>query len=112
MSKKSISTHILNLDTGRPAAQVAVALYGPDSAQPIGQALTDSDGRIGEWDRAVELQAGEYRLEFSVGDWFSTQGRKSFYSTIQIAFHVDSTDEHYHVPLLLNAHGYSTYRGS
>lgn len=112
MSQNSISTHILNLDSGRPAAQVPVALYGPDTAEPVGRALTDSDGRIGQWDAPVELQAGEYRLEFSVGDWFRVLGRKSFYSTIQIAFHVDNTDEHYHVPLLLNAHGYSTYRGS
>ena len=58
------------------------------------------------------MQAGTYRLEFAVGDWLNQQGRKSFYPEITIIFTLADTDEHYHVPLLLNAHGYSTYRGS
>lgn len=112
MNQPSISTHILNLDSGRPASQVAVVLYGPNSAEPLGRAVTDVDGRICVWNRKLTLQTGEYRLAFFVGDWFKQQGRQSFYSTIQIAFHVGNIDEHYHIPLLLNTHGYSTYRGS
>jgi len=29
-----------------------------------------------------------------------------------VVFEIGATDEHYHVPLLLNPFGYSTYRGS
>lgn len=112
MSQPSISTHILDLDSGRPAAGVSVALYGPGLTEPMAQSTTDSDGRIRQWSHPFELEAGEYRLSFAVGRWYAGQGRDSFYSDIQIAFQVAATDEHYHVPLLLNAHGYSTYRGS
>ena len=34
-----------------------------------------------------------------------------FYPEVVVAFTV-AADEHYHVPLLLTPHGYSTYRGS
>lgn len=112
MSNNSITTHILDLDSGRPAAQVAVTLYGPDSSGPLVQATTNSDGRIADWGKTIELVVGEYRLSFAVGSWYAQQERDSFYADIQIAFKVRRPDEHYHVPLLLNAYGYSTYRGS
>jgi 5-hydroxyisourate hydrolase len=35
-----------------------------------------------------------------------------FLDDIVIAFGIDREDQHYHVPLLLSAYGYSTYRGS
>lgn len=112
MSRTPITTHILDLDTGRPAEGVAVSLFGPPSEAAIAQARTDSDGRIGQWDNEFTLSAGEYCLVFAVEDWFRARERTSFYRDIRIAFQVEQTREHYHVPLLLNAHGYSTYRGS
>jgi len=112
VEKAAITTHILNLESGRPAADVQAYLYGPDSSEPIASARTDADGRVMQWDTPVELQPGIYKLQFAIGDWFARQERDSFYPEIKIAFRVANTREHYHVPLLLNAHGYSTYRGS
>lgn len=112
MNRAPVTTHILNLDTGKPAAGVLVTLYGPGSAAPLAIARTDDDGRITEWDNRFVLQSGFYRLQFAVGDWFARQERTSFYPEVQIVFHVVDIREHFHVPLLLNAHGYSTYRGS
>lgn len=112
MSRAPITTHILNLDNGKPAAGVLVYLYEPENTTPIAMGKTDSDGRIAEWDKVFSLRTGIYRLQFSVGDWFAQQDRPSFYPEVQIPFNVLSTNEHFHVPLLLNAHGYSTYRGS
>ncbi|HSC66657.1 MAG TPA: hydroxyisourate hydrolase [Cellvibrio sp.] len=112
MKKAAITTHILNLESGKPAAQVRVVLYRVDDDQPTARATTDSDGRILQWDNEFELHAGGYRLEFAVGDWYAQQARSSFYPDIQISFNVINVHEHYHVPLLLNAYGYSTYRGS
>ena len=37
---------------------------------------------------------------------------EAFYPSVTIAFHVRDPDEHFHVPLLLNPFGFSTYRGS
>lgn len=112
MSNAAITTHILNLDSGRPAADVQVHLYGPDSIEPIASGKTDSDGRVRHWDSEVKLKQGIYRLRFAIGDWFSRQQKTCFYPEVSISFHVDGEREHYHVPLLLNAYGYSTYRGS
>ena len=109
--KASISTHVLNLGTGRPAAGVTVVLYGPDGGV-LSKATTNPDGRVGEWGTDFELVPGEYQLVFEVGDWFKARGEDSFYSRIPIAFRIERPDEHYHVPLLMNAFGYSTYRGS
>ena len=112
MKKAAITTHILNLETGKPAANVRVTLHGPHTDAPIATALTDTDGRIMQWENDFELQAGAYLLYFFIGDWYLQQGKNSFYPEIQISFQVVNLQEHYHVPLLLNAYGYSTYRGS
>lgn len=112
MNKPPLTTHILNLDTGKPATGVWVTLYEPDSAAPLATAKTDADGRVTQWDNTFTLTSGFYRLHFAVGDWFAKQEKSSFYPEIVISFHVVKADEHYHVPLLLNAYGYSTYRGS
>lgn len=112
MKKAAITTHILNLDAGKPAANVRVTLHRLNSDAPIASGMTDVDGRIMQWENDFELQAGAYKLYFAIGDWYLQQGKNSFYPEIQISFQVVNVQEHYHVPLLLNAYGYSTYRGS
>lgn len=112
MKKSAITTHILNLDAGKPAANVRVTLHRLDTDAPIASAMTDADGRIMQWENDFTLQAGSYLLYFAIGDWYLQQGKNSFYPEIQISFQVVNVQEHYHVPLLLNAYGYSTYRGS
>ncbi|MDR7090589.1 hydroxyisourate hydrolase [Cellvibrio fibrivorans] len=112
MKKAAITTHILNLDAGKPAADVRVTLHRLDTNLPIASATTDADGRIMHWENDFTLQAGSYLLYFAIGDWYLQQGKNSFYPEIQISFQVVNVHEHYHVPLLLNAYGYSTYRGS
>ena len=110
--KAHITTHILNLEMGKPASNVAVNLYSEHASDPIAKGVTDSDGRILQWDNEFEIAAGHYRLQFAVGAWYAQQKLTSFYPEISIQFTVASVQEHYHVPLLLNAFGYSTYRGS
>ncbi len=57
------------------------------------------------------LTAGDYRLRFDTGAYFTLLGVTSFYPEVVVTFVVDG-DEHFHVPLLLSPYGYSTYRGS
>lgn len=112
MKKAAITTHILNLEAGKPAANVRVTLHRLDTDAPIASAITDADGRIMQWEDEFELYPGDYLLYFAIGDWYAQQALSSFYPEIQISFKVINLHEHYHVPLLLNAYGYSTYRGS
>jgi 5-hydroxyisourate hydrolase len=58
------------------------------------------------------LQAGVYRLTFNVQNYQFANQSSSFYPYVVIVFEVSDIHQHYHVPLLLSAYGYSTYRGS
>ena len=82
-----LSVHILNQQTGKPAADVTVTLEkkADNGWLQLNTAKTDKDGRI--------------NLE-------------SFFPEIPVEFHINKVNEHYHVPLLLSQYGYSTYRGS
>lgn len=108
----TLSTHILNLDEGSPAAGVRVELRATDVAGTAGpilaHALTDDDGRTSAM---PELSAGSYELTFAIGDWFAARNQECFYPRVRIEF-VVNTQRHYHVPLLLNRFGFSSYRGS
>ena len=77
----------------------------------IARGTTDSDGRTGELVNGP-LVAGTYRLTFETGEYFERRSVATFYPRVEITFSVADPGEHYHVPLLLSPHGYSTYRGS
>ena len=104
----SVSTHVLDSVTGRPAAGVAVALYAGDDL--LAQGTTDADGRCRLAEGATG--AGTHRLVFGTGDWFAAAGRETFYPEVVLTFAVREPAEHHHVPLLLAPFAYSTYRGS
>lgn len=112
-AKSPITTHILDLGAGRPAAGVAVTLNKVLGGQAtlIAEGTTDDDGRIMQWFDTA-LDAGHYRLTFATGAWYQGQGLETFFPEVSLDFNVTDTDAHYHVPLLLNQWGYSTYRGS
>lgn len=107
----TISTHVLDTSLGKPAEGIRVTLHR--DASLIGSSVTDADGRArGFLATDSSLSAGDYRLTFSVADYFGAMKRKSFYNEIVIHFNIAAENEHYHVPLLLSPYGYSTYRGS
>ena len=102
----SVSTHVLDTATGRPAAGVAVRLSGTDGSA-VADRVTDADGRVA--DLAGDLPAGTYRLTFDVAGY---AGADAFYPEVVIAFRITVPDAHHHVPLVLSPFAYSTYRGS
>lgn len=109
-----ITTHILDTSAGRPASAVKVTLFQQrnEAWQPVASGLTNADGRVSNLlQKDAFLEHGEYKLRFETASYFSRTGTTSFYPFVEIVFCVTS-DEHYHVPLLLNPFGYSTYRGS
>jgi 5-hydroxyisourate hydrolase/2-oxo-4-hydroxy-4-carboxy-5-ureidoimidazoline decarboxylase len=55
---------------------------------------------------------GVYRLTFDTDGYYKRLGSECFYPNVVISFYVNDPKQHYHVPLLLNPYGYSTYRGS
>ena len=119
----TVSTHVLDAMAGRPASGVAVSLSrldpasaGPDGADEadggwvaVAAGETDADGRHRF---GVRVGAGVCRLTFGTGEYFAGLRVSTFYPFVTITFEVGDPDGHYHVPLLLSAFGYSTYRGS
>jgi 5-hydroxyisourate hydrolase len=106
-----VTTHVLDLATGRPAGGIAVVLerVGEDGAvEWIAAAKTGADGRVADLGPAA-MVAGVYRLRFDTGSFHRGAG---FYPEVAIAFHLTEGGQHYHVPLLLGPWGYTTYRGS
>jgi 5-hydroxyisourate hydrolase len=117
----SLSTHVLDSVTGRPATGMSVALEtrvelaandGPVWAQ-VGGGVTDPDGRVRDWGEAAgPVGRGTHRLTFATLAWSRDHGRECFYPEVTIAFTIEDDGSHYHVPLLLSPYAYSTYRGS
>ena len=112
----TLSTHVLDATTGRPAAGVLVRLeHGADAGWvPAGAGQTDADGRLrlASQEGTGDFDPGVYRITFGTGAYFTARGKASFYPEVTITFEMTARDEHYHVPLLLSPYAYSTYRGS
>jgi 5-hydroxyisourate hydrolase len=104
----SVSTHVLDSVSGRPAAGIAVRLFAGQDLLAAG--VTDRDGRCRLAETATGL--GTHRLVFATGAWFAEQARDTFYPEVVLTFDVREPAEHHHVPLLLAPFAYSTYRGS
>ena len=94
----SVSTHVLDTGSGRPAPGVRVELVRGRDVMVTGQ--TDDDGRIAEL--ATGLDPGRYALVFWPPSPFFTR----------VELEVDLEDGHYHVPLLVSPYGCASYRGS
>ncbi len=109
-----ITTHILDTTKGKPAANVNIALLqqvGQDW-QEIARGKTNADGRIPDLlPKEMQVELGVYKMKFYTQEYFAQDGTVNFYPFVEIVFIV-AGNEHYHVPLLLNPFGYSTYRGS
>lgn len=106
-----ITTHILDTTKGKPATGVSIILYNSANLE-LARGKTNEDGRIKDLIAEGEiLQKGIYKLRFETRAYFEKEGIKTFYPFVEIVFDIQSS-EHYHVPLLLNPFGYTTYRGS
>ncbi|RYY91039.1 MAG: hydroxyisourate hydrolase [Chitinophagaceae bacterium] len=110
-----LTTHVLDTSIGKPGRDISIRLQAPsgESAwQTIAQGITNADGRIADLlPPGRNLPAGNYRVAFDTGAYFTANNTNGFYPSVEIQFTVFD-DMHYHVPLLVNPFGYSTYRGS
>ncbi len=108
----AITTHVLDLMSGLPAAGIAVRLERAEASgwSEQGHATTDADGRVRDG-FAPLMATGRYRLTFATGAYFAARAVASFHPEIVVVFEIHEL-KHHHVPLLLSPFGYSTYRGS
>jgi 5-hydroxyisourate hydrolase len=115
-----LSTHVLDLMHGCPAAGMRVTLQALDggAARTIKTLTLNADGRSdgGPLLDAAAMATGRYRLVFSVAAYFRGRGvalpEPAFIDEVPIEFGIADAAGHYHVPLLASPWAYSTYRGS
>ena len=110
----TITTHVLDVSLGKPAAGIPVALEvkkRDSSWAAVGSGTTDKDGRVANLLADGTLSMGTYRLTFETASYLS-KGRNAFFPQVSVVFNVEDANQHYHIPLLLSPYGYSTYRGS
>ncbi|MES2932849.1 MAG: hydroxyisourate hydrolase [Pseudomonadota bacterium] len=114
-----LTTHVLDIGQGQPAAGVKIALYEVSAGFKtlLKNVVTDQDGRC---DAALlegaAMRVGQYELVFAAGDYFAGQGvalpSPRFIDQVTLAFGVADVTQNYHVPLVVSPWAYSTYRGS
>jgi 5-hydroxyisourate hydrolase len=109
-----LSTHILDTALGRAAANVPITLLHlqADIWTAIGHGTTDNDGRCKTLLADRPLLAATYKLHFATAAYFAAQSLPTLYPYIEIVFTVRDPTQHHHIPLLLTANGYTTYRGT
>jgi 5-hydroxyisourate hydrolase len=97
----TLSTHVLDVSTGAPAAGVRVTLGSRTLT-------TDAQGRIADLSGGG-INPGSYRLLFEVGAYFA--GIPHLFETVALEVQL-SEGRHYHVPLLIAPYACSSYRGT
>lgn len=129
-----ISTHVLDTTTGAPAKGVELFLEVYEESDNSYKALitgtTNDDGRMLLFPNdslntetldllAKKLkdqpdQKAKFRLNFQTEKYQDSIGKKgtNFFPEVNIVFLTNPFTEKVHVPLLLSAYGYTTYRGS
>lgn len=124
-TRPPITTHVLDVARGSPAAGIEVHLEMRKTDQNSliindnntdnwifqGSATTDKDGRSGQLMNITDaLNPGIYRISFNTRKY----NPDGFFPYVSIVFEIRETQkwEHFHVPLLLSPFSYSTYRGS
>ena len=105
-----ITTHVLDTPQGKPSEgiEISLSLQNGSNWKELGKGVTNSDGRIANLlpDNHT-LAKGVYKMLFNTGSY-----QNGFYPEVPVIFEITEPGQHYHVPLLLNPYGYSTYRGS
>ncbi|MGV9011856.1 MAG: hydroxyisourate hydrolase [Flavobacteriales bacterium] len=111
-----LSSHILDITKGQPAANVKISLSKQDASgawATIEDKTTDANGRIPDFlknGKGVDHK-GIYKLTYFTAPYFKSLGEQSFYPFIEVVFEI-TDGNHYHVPITLSPYGYSTYRGN
>jgi 5-hydroxyisourate hydrolase/2-oxo-4-hydroxy-4-carboxy-5-ureidoimidazoline decarboxylase len=111
LKSSHITTHVLDTSLGKTGKNICIRLKD-GIGNVLAQGRTNADGRIPDLLPGFRfLPPGPYHMVFDTGAYYQSQNQTGFYPEVDIQFTVfDSA--HYHIPLLINPFGYSTYRGS
>src|ERR1700680_3019769 len=96
-----ITTHVLDVSLGRPAAGVPVLLEAEQAGtgwKELRRAETDKDGRLRDLLAPETLVEGTYRLTFDTHAYFASRKTAGLYPQVTVVFTVRNPKEYYHIP--------------
>ena len=101
-----LSTHVLDIMHGEPAAGVSLVLKECDASAEglLKETVTNANGRTDEpLLGGAPLRIGTYEIGFRVGDYFAAKGiavrYPRFLDYVPVRFAIAEPEGHYHVPL-------------
>jgi 5-hydroxyisourate hydrolase len=97
----TVSTHVLDVASGKPAAGVRVTL----GTRTL---TTDAEGRIADLSGGG-INPGSYRLLVELGAYWGDIPH--LFKTVALELQLGE-GRHYHVPLLISPYSCTTYRGT
>lgn len=110
-----LSSHILDVSTGKPAQDVVIKLEKlnvNEKWETISIFKTDTNGRVSSFlPYADQKNLGTYKLIFETSSYFKRNNIETFYPFIEVVFSIKD-NSHYHVPITISPFGYSTYKGN
>ena len=113
-----LTTHVLDLSAGQPAAGIRIELHELTAASPVllTSTTTAKDGRCAAPLLAgAAFRAGRYAVTFYLAEYFRMRGlvlpEPAFIEEAVIRIGIAHSEQHYHVPLLVSPWSYSVYRG-
>ena len=113
-----LTTHVLDIYSGKPGKGIKVDLYyiNNNKREKLNSVILNDNGRTEKaLVEGINFKEGKYELVFFVGSYFKKITETSkipFLDDVIIKFGISNAKEHYHVPLLVSPWSYSTYRGS
>ena len=115
----SLSLHVLDTARSRPAAGLDGELWQcPAGSDPacVARFTTDGNGRVAKLLGDGGLAACGYEWRLDTAAYFARHGAatldRAFLPAVCVRFGVANPEDHVHVPVLLSAGSYTTYRGS
>ena len=108
-----ITTHVLDVRTGRPIGGMQVELFDLATTPPtrMHATRTNPDGRTDVPMLAAQAaRTGRFELRFHVNAHFKAPDALA--EEVPVQFGVFDAAQHYHIPLLCSPWFFSTYRGS
>ncbi|OQS00251.1 5-hydroxyisourate hydrolase [Thraustotheca clavata] len=113
MVQPPVTSHVLDTSRGCPAQGMLIVLERQTGGNwtTVGSGVTNADGRVSGLTHVGQDLTGTCRITFETQAYFEQNNiPEYFFPFVSIVFKVKCAEDHYHVPLLINPFGYSTYR--
>merc|ERR1712029_110466 len=113
-----LSAHVLDTTIGLPADGIQMTLEKYNNSSKLWELVSkktaNAEGRASDFFSVPEnFVVGTYKMRFETDRYFQQKGVEDyFYPYADVVFQIKDPLVHYHIPLLLNPFGYTTYRGS